>query len=83
MRRVGKGRWENSENYSHDECVDAEGGVSHDVKEASTSCGCAWLGQNNLKENVVKYFENFAVFFAVFAPKVLVNPQKVFYHECW
>ena len=56
-----------SENHSHDEGVDAEGGVSHDVKEASTRCGCAWLGQNNLKENVVKYFHNFAVFFAVYA----------------
>ena len=36
--------------YSHDEGVDAEGGVSHDVKEASSSCGCAWLCQNNLQE---------------------------------
>ena len=32
----------------HDEGVDAEGGVSHDVKEASGGCGCAWLGQDNL-----------------------------------
>ena len=24
MRRVGKGKWEKSENYSHDECMDGE-----------------------------------------------------------
>ena len=67
-----------SENYSHNEGVDAEGGVSHDVKEASTSCGCAWLGKNNLKENVVKYFDNFVVFFCSICPNSIGESANKF-----
>ena len=33
--------------------MDAEGGVSHDVEEASGGCGGARLGQNNLQEDAV------------------------------
>ena len=61
-----------SENYSHNEGVDAEGGVSHDVKEASSSCGCAWLGQNNLKKKMVSQF---CSIFCSICPRVLVNVQ--------
>ena len=35
----------------HDEGVDTEGGVSHDVEEASSCCGCAWRCQDNLQED--------------------------------
>ena len=42
----------------HDEGVDTEGGVSHDVEEASSGCGCAWLCQDNLQEDSLDSFYN-------------------------